>query len=120
MKKLLLTTIATLFLTTGAAHAETWRFDNYKRCTATTKFELYNWDAKYESNWPVANLDHLPTRGGPGQSVIEPPNWVQVTFNEDHLAKLEAAVRFLKKCRPWAWDRHKQKAVGGKPITGEK
>ena len=92
-------------LATGTARAETWHFDNYKRCTATTKFELYGWEAKYNAGWPVGELDHPSTRGGPSTSVIEPPNSVTVTFEkEEHLAKLEAAVRFLKKCRPWAYD----------------
>jgi hypothetical protein len=117
MKKLLLTSIAVLFLATGTAHAETWHFDNYKRCTATTKFELYSWEAKYDEwpKWPMATLDHLPMRGGPSFSVLEPPNSVTVTFEREHLAKLEAAVRFLRKCRPWVWDRDRQKVIG-KPI----
>src|SRR5215471_2594084 len=103
MKKTLLTGIAVLLLATGTAHAETWEFDNYKRCTATTKFELFG---EVHEEWPGGSLDHPTTRGGPSFSMLEPPNSVTVTFEQEHLAKLEAAVRFLRKCRPWVWDRN--------------
>jgi hypothetical protein len=86
------------------AHAETWHFHNYKRCTATTTFST---DSIVEE-WPRPSLDHPSVRGGPSFSVLEPPNSVSVTFEQEHLAKLEAAVRFLKKCRPWSYDRNRK------------
>jgi|SRR5262249_15534363 len=86
------------------AHAKTWEFNNYKRCTATTTFSTDS----IEEEWPSPSLDHLSVRGGPSFSILEPPNSVSVTFGQEHLAKLEAAVRFLKKCRPWSYDRNRK------------
>jgi hypothetical protein len=121
MKKLFLTSIAALFLTTGAAQSvpayasEVWHFDNRKRCTASTEFKVYQpWaDPKETNDWPLVELERrdpsLGPRGGPAPSVLEPPDTAIVRFERKHLAKLEAAVRFLKKCRPCFWDRHTDK-----------
>jgi len=118
MKRIFITGIAALFLATGTAHAEVdkiWHFNNHKRCTASTEFKVYrNWEEGKETDkWPSAELERkdptLGPRGGPNPSVLEPPDTAVVTFERKHLAKLEAAVRFLKKCRPCFYDRHKDK-----------
>jgi hypothetical protein len=60
MKKLFLTSIAALFLATGAAQSapayegEVWRFNNYKRCTASTEFKRY---PKEPDGWPSVSLE---------------------------------------------------------------
>jgi hypothetical protein len=91
---------------------EVWHFDNYKRCTASTEFKLY---PKETDGWPSVGLARkdptLGPRGGPAPSVLEEPDTAIVAFERKHLAKLEAAVRFLKKCRAWVWDRHRGKAL---------
>jgi hypothetical protein len=117
MKKLLLTGVAALFLATGTAHARdideqvgVWHFRNYKRCTATTEFIVPRtaWNPTGDE-WPTASEPWPPLeRGGPSTSVLEKPAKVEVIFEQSHLANLEAAVRFLKKCRAWAYDRHRQ------------
>jgi hypothetical protein len=116
MKKALLTGIAALLLATGAAHAEAgevWRFNSYKRCAAIAEFQVYEYGKEKPNDWPWAMLARkdrtLGPRGGPEPSILEPPDTVQVTFERKHLAKLEAAVRFLKKCRACFWDRYTQK-----------
>jgi hypothetical protein len=129
MKKLSLPVVAALFLATGTAHAEVnkiWRFNDYKRCTATTEFKVYPLgqslsaaeDREREKEideWPSAELMRkdpaLGPRGGPAPSVLEYPDTAIVVFKWKHLAKLEAAVRFLKKCRIWVWDHHRGKAI---------
>ena len=114
---------AALFLATGTAHAGgkdlkgldqhdegIWSFSNYKRCTARTVFKVY---PKLTDGWPSVELSRVdPTlgpRGGPAPSVLEEPDTATVVFYRKHLAKLEAVVRFLKKCRPCFWDRYTQK-----------
>jgi len=114
MKRLFLTGVAALFLATGAAANadEVWHFDNYKRCIAMTEFKVH---PKETDKWPSADLERrnpaLGPRGGPAPSVLEEPDTAIVVFERKHLAKLEAAVRFLKKCRAWVWDRHRGKAL---------
>jgi hypothetical protein len=106
-----------MFLATGAQSApayagEVWRFNNYKRCTATTEFKVYSY-GKEPGDWPLAALARkdrtLGPRGGPEPSVLEEPDTAEVVFKRKHLAKLKAAVRFLEKCRPCFWDRYRQK-----------
>src|SRR6516164_8402851 len=117
MKKLLLAGCAALCLATGTAHAgEVWHFDNYKRCTASTEFKVYLNSEEREKEtdeWPSAELvrkDPTPgPRGGPAPSILEYPDTAIVVFKRKHLAKLEAAVRFLKKCRPCFYDRKADK-----------
>jgi hypothetical protein len=98
--------IAALFLATGTAQAEIWDFNNYKRCTASTEFKVYQpWaDPKETNGWPLVELERrdpsLGPRGGPAPSVLEPPDTAIVRFERRHLAKLEAAVRFLKNGAP--------------------
>jgi hypothetical protein len=117
-------TCATVALLAGPARAgkEIWFFNNYKTCIARTEFKLYPKETKTDE-WPLVSLERRETalgpRGGPAPSVLEEPDTAIVTFEHKHLAKLEAAVRFLKKCRPWAWDRQRGKAVGGKPVHPE-
>jgi hypothetical protein len=105
--------IAALFLATGTALSasayagEVWWFNNYKRCIATTEFKVH---PKETDEWPSVELVRkdptLGPRGGPAPSVLEEPDTAVVRFERKHLAKLEAAVRFLKKCRPCFWDRY--------------
>jgi hypothetical protein len=90
---------------------EVWRFDNSKRCTASTEFKHYS---KETDEWPSYGL---VTVDDPSMSMAERDaatlagGSAQVIFERKHLAKLEAAVRFLKKCRAWVWDRHRGKAL---------
>ena len=115
MKKLLLTSVAALLLVTGAAHAasEVWQFTNYKRCIARTEFKIA--PGIETDGWPRVMLERkdpsLGSRGGPAPSVLEEPDTAIVDFERKHLTKLEAAVRFLKKCRAWVWDHNRQKAI---------
>jgi hypothetical protein len=94
---------------------EVWHFNNYKRCTAQTEFKVLEPDEGQIPEWPRASLERRATtlgpRGGPEPSVLEEPDTVVVKFRRAHLAKLEAAVRFLKKCRAWVYDRHRDKAI---------
>jgi hypothetical protein len=116
MKKTVLTGVSVLLMATSAAQsgsayaAEVWRFNNYKRCTASTEFKVY---PKETDGWPSVSLERrdptLGPRGGPAPSVLEEPDTAIVIFERKHLAKLEAAVRFLKKCRVWVWDRYRSK-----------
>ena len=125
MKAAIIAGCAALFLATGTAHAGgkdlkgldqhdegIWSFSNYKRCTARTVFKVY---PKLTDGWPSVELSRVdPTlgpRGGPAPSVLEEPDTATVVFERKHLAKLEAAVRFLKKCRAWVWDHHRGKAL---------
>jgi hypothetical protein len=89
---------------------EVWHFSNYKRCTASTEFKLF---PKETAGWPSVVLERrdptLGPRGGPAPSVLEEPDTATVQFGRKHLAKLEAAVRFLKKCRAYVWDRNRDK-----------
>jgi hypothetical protein len=80
-----------------SAHAteETWQFRSYKNCRARIEFKL-------------------PAEIGGWNTVEVGSDAVTVLFYREHLAKLEATVRFLKKCRPWAWDRNKGKAVNSR------
>jgi hypothetical protein len=61
--------------------------------------------------------DTVSTRGAtcaarrPAPSVLEESDTATIVFERKHLPKLEAAVRFLKKCRAWVWDRHRGKAL---------
>jgi hypothetical protein len=108
--------IAALFLATEAAQSasayegEVWRFNAYKNCTASTEFKI---SPKETDGWPSVSLERrdptLGPRGGPAPSVLEEPDTAIVVFQRKHLAKLEAAVRFLKKCRVWVWDRNRGK-----------
>jgi hypothetical protein len=117
MKKLLLTAIAVLFLATGTAHAEvdkTWRFSNYKRCTATMVLKLYG----EPPDAPLVSVSGLGAGGVPPvwseerfPLTVSKEDTATVVFKRKHLAKLEAAVRFLKKCRIWVWDHHRGKAI---------
>ena len=110
--------IAALFLATGTALSasayagEVWWFNNYKRCIATTEFKVH---PKETDEWPSVELVRkdptLGPRGGPAPSVLEEPDTAIVIFERKHLAKLEAAVRFFKRCRIWVWDRHRGKAI---------
>jgi hypothetical protein len=129
MTRILIIGIAALFLAMGMAHAEVdkiWLFNDYKRCTARTEFKVYppgqslsaaeDREREKEINeWPSAELMRkdrtLGPRGGPAPSVLEPPDTAIVIFKRKHLAKLEAAVRFFKRCRIWVWDRHRGKAI---------
>jgi hypothetical protein len=115
MKEPFLSGIAALLLATGAAHSasayagEVWRFDNYKGCTATTEFKRSHIRPDEVNGWPTASLERrdpaLGPRGGPAPSVLEEPDTAIVVFKRKHLAKLEAAVRYLKKCRAWIYIR---------------
>ena len=107
--KQLLFVIAALFLATEAAFpayaSEVWLFSDYKRCTARTEFKVYpDWRQRGKEfekeidKWPNAEIEQNPDKA-------------IVTFERKHLAKLEAAVRFLKKCRIWIWDHHRGKAI---------
>jgi len=97
MKKLALVAIATLFLATGAQAEEppgrhlafdapaknVWHFNDYKKCTAHVEFTLpstpnpKDWLLRVDGNF--AN------------------DTAEVVFDRTNLAKLEAAIRFLKK-----------------------
>jgi len=106
MKKTLLTGIAALFLVIGAQAEEppgpafkasakdVWRFNDYKGCSASVEFTL---PSTLNPDWL------LRTDGRFAHDTAE------VVFNRTNLAKLEAAVRFLKKCRPCFWDKNTQK-----------
>ena len=107
MLKLLLTGIAALFLVTGTQAEEppghqlafeafaknVWRFNDYKKCTARVEFTI----PPNPKDWLLRTDLSLAN------------DTAEVVFERRHLAKLEAAVRFLKKCRPCFWDRYKQK-----------
>src|SRR6516162_5316064 len=90
MKKLFLTGIAALFLATGAQaegvwnfYAEdVWHFNDYKRCTARVEFKI-----------PPNPEDWMLTAFGK----VVPNVKASIAFDRTNLAKLEAAVRFLKK-----------------------
>ena len=109
MKKTLLIGIAALLLATGAAHAEeyaeyiafdapaknVWHFNDYKRCSARVEFKL-------------------PSNPNPGDWLLRMDgsfarDTAEVVFDRTNLAKLEAAVRFLKKCRACFWNKETQK-----------
>jgi hypothetical protein len=119
MKKLFLAGIAALFLATETAHAETWDFNNYKRCTASVQSKL----SEETDGWPSIELSGLGPRGGPSRSILDGPfpltvgkdDTATIIFKRKHLAKLKAAVRFLEKCRSWVWDHNKGKAIYATP-----
>jgi hypothetical protein len=119
MKAAFLAGIAALLLATGTAQAtdtdQVWHFDNYKRCTATTDFKIYVYPDPGTDRWPKIYLKRmskeLGPRAGPAPSVLEDPDTGTVVFERKHLAKLGAAVRFLKKCRVWVYDHHSGKTV---------
>jgi hypothetical protein len=124
-----LTLIVALLLVTPASAGNTgevWQFNNYKTCIARTEFKIYHQYPPPETDeWPLVSLERrdptLGPRGGPAPSVLEEPDTAIVTFEQKHLAKLEAVVRFLKKCRPWFWDRNRGKAVPiGVKIYGDR
>jgi hypothetical protein len=96
-------------LSAPACAGEVWRFNNYKGCTATTEFKRSHIGPDEVNGWPTASLERrdptLGPRGGPAPSVLEEPDTAIVVFKRKHLAKLEAAVRYLKKCRAWIYIR---------------
>jgi hypothetical protein len=105
-------------LSAPAYAGEVWHFNNYKRCTAMTEFKAsptVSPEVDEDNNWPRVLLYRkdptLGPRGGPEPSVLEEPDTAVVYFKRKHIAKLEAAVRFLKKCRVWVWDRNRGKAI---------
>jgi hypothetical protein len=108
-----------LLLATGTAHAETWDFNNYKRCTATMVLKV----SGEQADAPSIEISGVGARGGPGWSVLDEPfpltvsreDTATVIFKRKHLAKLKTAVRFLEKCRSWVWDHNKQKAIYATP-----
>jgi hypothetical protein len=123
-------TLAALAANMPANAGDVWHFNNYKRCTAQTEFKVYKRESigtdleAEQDKWPLVHLARkdptLGPRGGPAPSVLEEPDTASVTFQREHLAQLEAVVRFLKKCRPWFWDRNIGKAVPlGVKIYGE-
>jgi hypothetical protein len=95
MKKLFLAGIAVLFLATGTARAAdrpSWFFDSYKRCEA--KLDL-DFDVDLNAR---ENMKH-PWAGRFTDPNTDKTIGVQITFTRNHLRELEAAVRWLKKCR---------------------
>src|SRR5262249_23000969 len=106
MKKLLLSSIAALLLATGAQAEEprhqlafvapaedVWHFNDYKRCTARVEFKI----PPNPKDWLLRTDLSLAN------------DTAAVMFDRTNLAKLEAAVRFLKKCRACFWNRDTQK-----------
>jgi hypothetical protein len=77
-----------------------WDFNNYKNCRVGFDPAQLDDDDGWSS---FALVEKNPAN--------DKPDKVRVVFYRRHLAKLEAAVRFLKKCRAWAWDRSKGKGV---------
>ena len=107
MKKLFLTGIAALFLATGAPAEEppghqlafeafaknVWRFNDYKKCTAQVEFTI----PPNPKDWLLRTDLSLAN------------DTAAIIFDQTNLAKLETAVRYLEKCRPWFWDRSRQR-----------
>jgi hypothetical protein len=101
MKSLLAALLGSTLITASVlgvpAYAnDVWEFNDYKRCRAAVTFDL-------------------PAETDGWLSVEQEPDTVKIIFYRKNLAKLEAAVRFLKKCRSWAWDRNRGKAVYSTP-----
>src|SRR5215471_12720225 len=108
MKGSLVAGVAALLLATGAqaeeprhqlafdAFAENvWHFNDYKKCTARVEFTLPS--SPNPKDWL------LRADGSFANDTAE------VVFDRTNLAKLEAAVRFLKKCRACFWNKYTQK-----------
>jgi hypothetical protein len=107
MKKVFLAGGAVLLLATGAqaeeppdhqlafeASAEdVWHFNDYKKCTARVEFKI----PPNPKDWLLRTDLSLAN------------DTAAIIFDQTNLAKLETAVRYLEKCRPWFWDRSRQR-----------